>query len=222
MPIDPVRDAIHLLIERTIEDNYADTTGGHLVSPSAVARLATTAALTAIADQGKTIVDRADLAPPATHLPQEPTPTKVFLALGGDYDAYGVRRVFAHREHADQYKRADTVEEWRIDTAPVETRTWIRALWNIHNPTAPAHLFDAINYYDPDGYSEVRDYDGNAAALDIDWWPGQTATADSPWQVQISGWDRDLVDAAWKERRDRIVASRGTVTLPLDTDKATP
>ncbi|WP_433542080.1 hypothetical protein ACQP10_37980 (plasmid) [Streptosporangium sandarakinum] len=173
-------------------------------------------AVAAVERESARIMQTAEAALELAQLPA-PAPATVFLAFGGDYDAYGVRRVFAHREHADQYKRADTVEEWRVDTTPVETRTWIRALWNIRDPAAPAHLFDTINYYDPDGYSEVRDYDGNADALDIDWWPGQTT--DDPWQVQISGWDRSLVDAAWKERRDRIVAAHGDLSLPLDNDK---
>ncbi|GAA4209312.1 hypothetical protein GCM10022252_75620 [Streptosporangium oxazolinicum] len=142
----------------------------------------------------------------------------VFLAFGGDYDARGVRRVFASREHADEYKRADGVEEWKIDTEPVETRTWIRALWNIYDPAAPEPMFDTVNYYDPDGYSEVRDYDGNADAFDIDWWPGQSDGY--PWVVQISGWDRARVDAAWKERRDRLIAAGGALPLPLDPDSA--
>lgn len=61
MPSDPLEDAVYLLVQRTIEDNYRDTTGGYIVSPSAVASLATSAALAAIEEQGKVIVDRTDL-----------------------------------------------------------------------------------------------------------------------------------------------------------------
>lgn len=43
-----LHDALHDAIERTIADNYADTTGGYLVAPWAVAALATRAAMTVL------------------------------------------------------------------------------------------------------------------------------------------------------------------------------
>ena len=42
---DALHNALHDAIERTIEDNYADTTGGYLVAPWAVAALAARAAM---------------------------------------------------------------------------------------------------------------------------------------------------------------------------------
>jgi hypothetical protein len=61
MPSDPLEDAVYLKVAETIEDNYRDTTGGYIVSPSAVASLATRAALVAIEEQGMVIVDWTDL-----------------------------------------------------------------------------------------------------------------------------------------------------------------
>jgi len=60
MPIDPVHDAIYLKVEQAIEENYRGADGSYPVSPSAVATLATAAALAAITEQGKSIVDQAD------------------------------------------------------------------------------------------------------------------------------------------------------------------
>ncbi|MFD9947694.1 hypothetical protein ACFWYW_46490 [Nonomuraea sp. NPDC059023] len=151
------------------------------------------------------------------HLTTGPAePATVYLAIGGEYDGRWVRKVFARREDAASYGCADGVEEWQVNTGPVETRTWIRAIWTINDPAAPEYLFDAVNPFDLDGYSEVRDYDGQAGALAVEWWPPYSDG--EPWQIQISGWDPDLATAAWKQRRDRLVASGGTLQLPLDAD----
>ncbi|MEU8378986.1 hypothetical protein [Streptosporangium sp. NPDC048865] len=58
MPSDPLHDAIYLKILGTIEDNYRGVDGSFPVSPSAVATLASSAALAAIDEEGKTIVDQ--------------------------------------------------------------------------------------------------------------------------------------------------------------------
>lgn len=68
MPSDPLEDSIYLKVEGTIEDNYRDTTGGYIVSPSAVAALATRAALVAIAEEGYAIVPAAS--PRSSETPQ--------------------------------------------------------------------------------------------------------------------------------------------------------
>lgn len=56
MPRDPMHDAVYLKIEATIEENYRGADGSYTVSPSAVATIATPAALAAIAEQGYTLV----------------------------------------------------------------------------------------------------------------------------------------------------------------------
>lgn len=61
MPSDALHDAIYLMIEQTIEDNYRGADGSIPVSPSAVARLASLAALAAIKEEGMVTVSRADL-----------------------------------------------------------------------------------------------------------------------------------------------------------------
>ncbi|MER5322308.1 hypothetical protein [Streptosporangium roseum] len=55
MPPDELADAIYFRIEQTIADNYRGTEGGYLVSPSAVAALATSAAVAVIAEQDKNL-----------------------------------------------------------------------------------------------------------------------------------------------------------------------
>ncbi|GAA4209316.1 hypothetical protein GCM10022252_75630 [Streptosporangium oxazolinicum] len=55
MPLDPFEDAIYLKIEETIETNYRGADGTIPVSPSAVARLATAAALAAIEESRLTM-----------------------------------------------------------------------------------------------------------------------------------------------------------------------
>ncbi|MGW0486168.1 AAA family ATPase [Nonomuraea sp. NPDC003214] len=144
------------------------------------------------------------------------TPQTVFLAIGGDYDARWVRKVFAHRKDAEAYECGEDVEEWTVQPGPVETRTWIRALWNINDPAAADHEFDWINPLDMDGHSEMRDYDGRADALHIEWWP---PFHPGPWQVRISGWDPALVTAAWRKRRDRMIAAGGELAPLIDEDE---
>ncbi|MFG1977008.1 HIT family protein [Nonomuraea fuscirosea] len=145
-----------------------------------------------------------------------PAPASVFLAYGGEYDARDVRKVFARKDDADTYGCADYVVEQPVQRGPVETRPWHRVWWPINDPAAPAEVFDMVNPFDHICQGDPRDYDGRADALDIEWWPGVPPHA--PWMVQFTGWDLDLIRAAWKERRDRIVAAAGELQLPIDSD----
>lgn len=160
------------------------------------------------------VIPRADgdgLALPWT--PREPA--TVFLAWGGEYDERDVRKVFMSKADADAYGCADHVEERKVELGPVETRQWTRAVWTINDPAAPEHMFDMVNPLDFDALtSPVHDYDGKADTLTEDWWLSNTG--DGSWVVQFEAWDRDLITAAWKERRGRIVAAHGSLPLPLD------
>ncbi|MEU6712937.1 hypothetical protein ABZ897_15765 [Nonomuraea sp. NPDC046802] len=144
-------------------------------------------------------------------------PATVYLAWGGDYDERDVRKVFLNKADAESYGCADRVEERQVEGGPVETRQWIRAMWTIADPAAPEHLFDMVNPLTFDALdSPMCDYDGKADAFAEDWWVSHTG--DGSWVVQFEAWNRDLITAAWKERRDRIVAAHGTLPLPLDQD----
>ncbi|MET8006158.1 nucleotidyltransferase domain-containing protein [Nonomuraea glycinis] len=149
----------------------------------------------------------------------ETRPATVFLAWGGEYDERDVQQVFTRRADADAYGCADYVEERPLQHSPVETRAWHRVWWHITGPAAPAEVFDMVNPLD-DVSQEQREFDGRADALSIEWWPPGDPPHSSAWIVQFEGWDRDLIRAAWKERRDILVAARGELELPLDVAEA--
>jgi hypothetical protein len=144
-------------------------------------------------------------------------PATVFLAWGGEHDERDVQQVFARWSDADAYGCADYVEERPLQHGPVESRAWHRKWWHISDPATPAEVFDMVNPLD-DVSQEQRDFDGRADALSIEWWPPGDPPHGS-WIVQFEGWDQDLIRAAWKDRRDRLVAAHGELELPLDPDE---
>lgn len=122
---------------------------------------------------------------------------KVYLATAGEYSDFRVQHAFARRQDAEAYKLGDDVMELEVRDGPVEVRYWHDLDWWADQPDEMA--VSGYKVANPCTSSELRDFDGSEKRAQHAW---------SGVNLNVQGWDLDLVKKVYSEQRAQYLARK--------------